>query len=191
MRAGDQLAATIETDLPATSTVFWVLTAVIANLPTRQFIPAQPAPPALAALPVAADGTVALDVPTSVTLTWAPGRYEWVLLAVDVSGNRTELAQGKMTVQPDLAGATPADPRSPNEKLLANIKALIDGKALDDVAMYKIGSRELTKMPILELLKWKAIVAGDVRRERIARGEIVPSRTLGVSFGGDYRGGRR
>ena len=78
----------------------------------------------------------------------------------------------------------PSTPRSENERLLANVKCLLQGKALDDAIMYKIGTRELTKMPVKDLLYWEGILETRVRRERIRRGESVPSKTIGITFGG-------
>ncbi len=45
------------------------------------------------------------------------------------------------------------DTRSYNRRLLDQVRAILNGKSLDDVAMYKIGGRELTKIPLPDLLK--------------------------------------
>ena len=142
VRSGDLLAWAIQTQLAGVE-IFYVLTGVINNVPTRVQIPQ---------VAVDANGVATFSAASSVTAEWLPGRYQWVCFSVDANGNRDELAQGKIIVQPDPAGTNPADPRTQNEILLANIKALQQGKSLDDVTMYKIGERELTKMSISDLL---------------------------------------
>jgi len=164
--------------LPPVS-VFYTLTAVIANAPVRQQI---------AAVAVAANGIAAFTLGSTITAAWAPGCYQWVCFGTDAAGNRFELAQGVLRIEPDPAAANPTDPRSHNVKLLANIRALLQGKSLDDVAIYKIGGRELTKMDLPNLLKWEGLIESRVRRERIRRGEFVKTKTKGIQFGG--RGGR-
>ncbi len=180
LRAGDTLAWNLTVPPPATDalppiSVFYVLTAFIANQPVRI---------QLASVTVDANGNAAFTLSSPTTAIWQPGRYQWVLFGVDSAGNRSELAQGVLRVDPDPAGTNPADPRSYNVKLLASIRCLLNGKALDDTIMYKIGGRELTKMPVMDLMKWEALIEARVRRERIRRGEFVCTKTRGILFGG-------
>lgn len=175
IRAGDVFAWSVQTELLAGFSFFYVLTAIVNNAPVRISIP-----PAT----VDASHVASFSIASSVTSTWTPGKYQWVCFAVDASGNRTQIAQGKIQIDPDVAGTAAVDPRSDNERLLGNIKALLQGKALDDAAMYKIGTRELTKMPIKDLLYWEGIIEARVRRERARRGEYVPTKTVGITFGG-------
>ncbi len=175
MRAGDLFAWQVQTGLLPGTSVLYFLTGVVNNVPVRIAIPS---------VFTDASGVASFSVPSATTGTWTPARYQWVCFAVDSSGNRTELGIGKLLVDPDVGGAAPVDPRSNNEKLLGNVKCLLQGKALDDVIMYKIGTRELTKMPIKELLYWEGILEARVRRERARRGEYVPTKTIGILFGG-------
>ena len=71
-----------------------------------------------------------------------------------------------------------------NEIVLKQIRALIAGKALDDVASYKMSDgRELTKIPILELLQWEATFEARVKAERRRkRGLARPVNR--ITFGG-------
>ena len=180
LRAGDAQTWTISTGLPVTSTLFLVLTGVVENVPRR-------------IIPVTTPGIV-LDVNSVATITiagtvtgkWLPGRYEWVAFSFDGDGNRDQVASGSVLILPDPAGATPIDPRSYNERMLAQIRAVLREAALDDVAMYKIGTRELTKVPRETLMKMAAVYESAVRRERIRKGQYVPTKTIGVCFGGRY-----
>ena len=56
------------------------------------------------------------------------------------------------------------------------------GKALDDVAMYRIGERELTKMPLPDLRKWEAEFEKRVRND-IRRQKGLGMRYLPIVFG--------
>ena len=91
-------------------------------------------------------GVALLTLASTLTGTWLPGRYDWVALAIDSTGSRTTLAQGSTVIEPDPTGAVVADPRSYNRRMLDQIRAVRQGKALDDVSMYKIGGRELTPL---------------------------------------------
>ncbi len=175
MRAGDLFAWQVQTQLLPGASVFYFLTGVLNNVPVRISIPS---------VLTDSDGVASFSIPSATTGNWTPTRYQWVCFAVDVSGNRTELGIGKLLVDPDVGGATPADPRTQNERILANLKCLLAGKALDDVSMYKIGTRELTKIPPKELLYLEGVYEARVRRERRRRGEFVPTSTIGITFGG-------
>ena len=181
-RAGDALTWQVQTQLAPGSAVFYVLTAVVNNTPVRQQIGTATVVNAIPIIAIDENGVGSFSLTSAVTASWQPGRYKWVLFAFDGT-NRTELAQGVLRVDPDPAGTNPIDTRSLNERMLAQIKALLSGKALDDVAMYKIGSRELTKIPWSELTKLEADYEGRVRRER-ARRKGADMRVIPVHFGG-------
>ncbi len=70
-----------------------------------------------------------------------------------------------------------------NERLLAQIRALLLGKLLDDVAMYKIGTRELTKIPVAELTLLEAQLERRVLNERVRAGRMKP-KSCPIVFGG-------
>lgn len=184
LRAGDQLAWNVQTHgLDAGTVLFYILTGIIGNIAVRQNI-GQTGTPPTGGVAIDATGLAAFTLTSANTAPWQPGRYQWVLFAVDTDGNRAELAQGKIRIDPDPAGANPADPRTRDEKLLEQIRCLLEGKAQDDVQMYKIGGRELTKMNIEELWKWEGMIAARVRKERERRGEKVRTKTTGILFGG-------
>ena len=175
--AGDALAFAVQTSLPATSFVFLVLNGVIGNVATRIRIGGD------SGVAVDASGLAAFNVPGSTTSAYLPGRYQWTAFSLDAGGNRAQMASGRITITPDVAGAVAVDPRSWAERVLANLRAVVEGKSTDDVMMYKIGGRELTKLSPSELLKQIAIFETIVRRERIRKGERVARNTVGVRFG--------
>jgi hypothetical protein len=184
LRAGDKLAWNVQTmDLDAGTVLFYILTGIIGNIPTRLNI-GQTGTPLAGGVAIDATGLAAFTLTSSATATWQPGSYQWILFAVDTDGNRDQLAQGKIRIEADPAGTNPADPRTRDEKLLHQVQCLLEGKAQDDVQMYKIGGRELTKMPLKELWEWEGMLAARVRKERMRRGEKVRSNTVGIVFGG-------
>ena len=184
LRVGDTLSFEIQTQIqpPAGWFLFYVLNAVLNNVPTRILLGS--IGPGAYTVGLDASGIAAFSIAGSVTSTWTPGRYEWVAFSVDPQGNRRELVQGKVTLLADVAGANPVDDRSYNQKCLDSIKVVISGALLDDTMIYKIGTRELTKISRMDLLKLEQIFEGRVNRERRARGEILPRRGLAVNFGG-------
>ena len=123
-RAGDALTWQVGTQLAAGTT------------PVRQQIGVPVATQNAAVIAIDANSLGSFALTSAVTAAWQPGRYKWVLFAF-VGTNRTELAQGVLRVDPDSAGTNPVDTRSLNERMLAQIESLLQGKALDDVAMYK------------------------------------------------------
>ena len=182
LRAGDGRTWAIDASLPPGTTLSYTLTGVIANQPRRLNIPAAGQPP----VTIDSNGNATFAVTSAVTAAWLPGRYEWVMFAFDASGQRTQIASGTLRVLPDPNGAVPTDPRTYNQRMLEQIRAVLAENALDDVAMYKVGGRELTKVDRLTLLKVEALFESRVRRERIRKGQFVPTKTQGIVFGGRW-----
>ncbi len=179
LRAGDALTRTLQTDLAVGTTLLIVLTGVINGVPTRYMLGG-----GNQVVPIDSTGCAVLALLSAITAPWLPGRYDWVTFAIDSSGQRTEVAQGEVRIDPDPAGTTPADTRSYNSRMLDQIRALRAGKALDDVQIYKIGGRELTHYTHRELKELEAEYENRVRSERIRNGENVPTRNKGIAFGG-------
>ena len=179
--AGDVLAASIQTCQPSTSIFGISLTAVINNVPTRYVLGGVGAP-----IAIDSTGVAALQLPSSTTVAWLPGRYDWVAFAIDANSNRTTLAQGQTVIQPDPTSTTPSDPRSYNRKVLDQIRALRAGKVLDDVMIYKIGGRELTRCTHAELARLEAEYETRWLAERRRKGERLPTKNKGINFGGRW-----
>lgn len=178
-RCGDTLTWQTQTTLP----VGWYLIYILTQL-TSTASPARIQIGTPGGVAIDASGVASFSIPGTTTTAWTPGKYEWIAFSLDPSGNRTQIASGQIRLLPDPNATTVADPRTHNEKVLEQLRALVEGKSLDDVNIYKIGGRELTKMPIMDLLKWQGIYEGRVRNERIRRGKYVRTQTVGVTFGG-------
>ena len=133
-----------------------------------------------------------VTVPAATTAAWLPGSYRWQAYIKDGSGNRYTVAEGVAQVLPNLETATGGmDDREPDEIILANIIAMIQGKATQDVQEYQIGSpsggvRSLKYFTLSELNQMRSTYEKRVRAIRIRRGEILPTQTIGVSFRNGY-----
>lgn len=135
-------------------------------------------------VPSTADGSggFAISVASGTTAAYAAGAYRWVARVTNGTENYT-VAEGTATVLPDLADATAAmDPRTQNERILDAINNLIEGRTTSDAQSYKIHGRELVRMPMNELLQWRAEYANLVAAERSARGESTAPRIVKPVF---------
>jgi hypothetical protein len=136
------------------------------------------------ALITSTGGTFNIVIPAATSKTYLADEYSWVAF-VTKGSERYTVAKGRLKILPDIAAQIDGyDDRSANKKILDAIDALISGAATSDVQQYRIGSRELTKMNRMELLKFRAVYASKVRAERIQNGETVPSNSYGIRFGG-------
>lgn len=177
LQAGDSLEWSVQSGLPLGSSLLIVMT-LVGSAPIFSVRLGGGGGTA-----VDAEGVATFSATSDTSKTWLPGRYVWLAAGFDADGKRTTLATGATIVDPDLAGDTPIDPRSYNEKMLAQIRALLQGKMLDDVAMYKIGTRELTKIPLDELRRAEADYEARVKRE-YRRKAGKPAQTARITFGG-------
>lgn len=122
--------------------------------------------------------TFLVSVPGSTTETWVPSPqgspYLWQAYMTDGSANRTTLFGGRMVIKPDFATAPVADYRSTITITLANLYAVVQGKATSDQQSYTIRGRSLSRMQPKEILDWidfyEELQAREIRREAIAQG---------------------
>jgi hypothetical protein len=172
VRAGDTLKWTRSFgDYPASDG--WVLTYRLINASQKYDITAT----------TDTDGRgFTVTVPALTSKTYVEGDYTWVATVTKVAtSERVTVAQGRMTVLPDIAAKTQAfDSRSANQQVLDAIEAMLAGRT--DVEEYTIGTRSIKKMPITDLLAWRSVYVMKVRRERLEAGESFPSRSVGVRF---------
>lgn len=114
---------------------------------------------------------------SATTSSWTPGVYN-VAQWVEKTGQRVTLATGEITLLPDPATmASGVDTRSHVARTLANIEAMLEGRATKDVQEYSIGDRQLKHLTIPELLIWRdkyrsqlaGEQAGSVASKRLGR----------------------
>jgi hypothetical protein len=118
------------------------------------------------------------SVGASITAAWAPGIYSYSKW-VEKGTQRITVETGATQVLADPATATiGADNRSHLEKTIANIEAMIEGRATKDVQEYTIADRQLKHIPINELLIWRDKYKAQLAAERAAK-----SLTKGTGLG--------
>lgn len=115
----------------------------------------------------------AVLVPRATTAAWVPGVYT-VTAWVDNGTERysVDSEAGRITITPDPAALTAgADLRSQAEIALANVQALLQGKASSGTAEYTINGRQLKSYSLAELMRLESKLKTDVDRERISAGK--------------------
>lgn len=109
------------------------------------------------------------------TAAWDAGFYSWAAY-VTKAAERYTVAQGETVIVGDPANTNALDGRTHSRKTLDAIEAVIEGRATKDQMAYTIGTRSLQRMPIKDLLLFRAQYRLEVQNEeRAASG---------------YRGGR-
>lgn len=133
----------------------------------------------------AADGTsYRVTASPATTAAYAAGDYTWKAW-VEKTGARVQIDDGLVTLQVDPAGSlTSLDGRSTARKMLDQIEAALLAFNLG-VKSYQIGSRQMTKQDIPELLTmrdtFRAEVQNEAAAEKMADGDSNP-RLFGIRF---------
>ena len=96
------------------------------------------------------------------------------------AGQRYQVHRSVVRVTPDVGAAQPGELQSKAERNLAAIDAVIEGRITSDVESYTIAGRQVTKIPIGDLMKLRSRFAAQVRRQRNP-GRF--GRAVGVQFG--------
>lgn len=124
--------------------------------------------PGVLDLVAVADGTThVIDVPAATTADYPAGRYSYELRVEDGDGVVVPVEAGSLTVVADLSAAEAGHDGSTHaERVLAAVEAVIEGRATTDQERYTIGTRELWRTPIADLLKLRATYRDLVRQER-------------------------
>ncbi len=100
---------------------------------------------------------------TIVTTDLEEGHYEFAKKVADGSETFT-LERGFIDVDPDLsADESGVDRRQYAEIALANIEAVMIGKATKDQSSYSLNGRALSRYSIEELNEWRALLRSEVR----------------------------
>lgn len=118
----------------------------------------------------AAGSDFSIVVAAATTTGFAAGRYEWTAW-VEQGAEKYTVGGGLLEVLPDLRAGTATtgvDTRSHARKTLDNILAVLENRATLDQMSYTIAGRTLQRMPIGDLLKFKAHYETQVRSEEAA-----------------------
>lgn len=129
---------------------------------------------------VASQYSVAITPAQSVTLE--PGAYTlagYVEGSGTYAGKQYEVYRRALIVEPSVEDAMPTELQTQAEKNLAAIEAVLAGRITSDIESYQVAGRQVTKIPVAELLKLRNVFAAQVRRERNPGGF---GRSVGVEF---------
>lgn len=107
--------------------------------------------------------TATLTAANSAALT--AGLYTWIARAAKGTDAVT-VAEGRCTVARNVATAVAGDLQTWAEKTLAVVEAVLSGQITDGIADYRIGEREVTKIPLDELFALRNRLRLEVAAER-------------------------
>lgn len=132
----------------------------------------------------ASDGTsYRVTASPATTAGYAAGKYDW-RARVEKAGAEVTVDQGSSIIQAKVAGATVSDNRTHARKMLDQIEAALEAFSIG-VKSYAIGSRQMTKQDIPEILtmrdRYRTEVQNETAAAKMADGQANP-RTFGVRF---------
>lgn len=104
---------------------------------------------------------------SSDTSNYTPGTYWWNAYIINGT-ERYKVDEGKIEIKPNLANLTSFDGRTHAEKVLEAINTILEGKT-DDVEEYTIAGRNIKRMSVSELIKWRTFYIQEVKREKRAK----------------------
>lgn len=113
------------------------------------------------------DGYV-VEVASSVTATYEPGRYQWSAFITRSSDSaRAEIGYGSFEVKANRATSTD-DPRGVAQVMLDNIEAYLKDSSNLTAASYSIAGRSLSRWNRTDLLAERDRLKAEINRERQA-----------------------
>ena len=115
-----------------------------------------------------------VEIASAVTANYTAGTYRWQAYITRTSdAQRLTLDSGTFEVLANRDAST-ADPRSHARIMVEKIESVLEGRAAGDVNSYSINGRSLTKIPIPELLQFRASYRAEylreIRKERAGNG---------------------
>jgi hypothetical protein len=117
--------------------------------------------------------TVSFKINPADTATWAAGIAFYQYVAIKGSDKYVFIDAGQLEVK-KLITSAPVDNRSLAKRIVDAIDAVMEGKATADQAAYQIGNRQLTRIPLPDLMRvreyYARIVAAEDRNRQITKG---------------------
>jgi hypothetical protein len=114
------------------------------------------------------------SVPASATSGWTAGQYTYIIY-VTKDTDRFRVETGTVNVIRDYVSMDSYENRSWAERTLNAVNATLEGRASSDINSMTHRGRQISKMPIPELLQLRSQLIKEVNREkvqeRLARGE--------------------
>lgn len=133
---------------------------------------------------VASGSSFVVTKAASATATIKAGRYYWQAYATKAS-ERFKVAEGWLTVRPDLAQAGSIDMRSDAQRAVDAIRAYLTDPENLEAQSYTYNGRALSQWPreqlYAELTKWEARLNAEEQAARLQKG-LATNRTIRVRF---------
>lgn len=95
-----------------------------------------------------------ITIPASRTAELSAGTYRWAAYMTgsgSYAGRRHEVGRGVVVVAPNASLAEEGALQTHAERMVATIKAALEGRITDDVQMTQINGRLITNIPVKEL----------------------------------------
>ena len=126
-----------------------------------------------------------IEVASAATNAYTVGTYGWqAYITRNSDSQRLTIDTGTWEVVAN-RDANTADPRTHARIMVEKIESILEGRAASDVNSYSINGRSLTKIPVPELMQFRASYRAEylreVRKER-ARNGIGTGATVNVRF---------
>lgn len=124
----------------------------------------------ISALSDTVSDTFKINLTNLVTEAYVAGRYQVFFVLSRNSDNFTaQLANGFLDIAENILTVANLDYKTPNQKILDQINALLENRFTSDHVSYKIGDREIVKMTPQELFTQKMLFENLVRQELISK----------------------
>lgn len=107
-----------------------------------------------------------VSVSAGTTSGYAVGLYSLLAIYTNSDGRRSTVDLNQTEILPDPATASATDARSHAQIVLDAIEAVLEKRATTDQASYSIGNRSLSRMPVVDLLKFRNHYRDEVLREQ-------------------------
>lgn len=118
-----------------------------------------------------------VTVDSATTAAWQPGQALLVGYACSTtSDERHQIYYGELTIRPNIQGSRgDINVKTHAQKMLANIEAVLEGSASDDLLESRIGETSFRRMTRKELMEWRGVYSNErraeIQAERAANGQ--------------------
>jgi hypothetical protein len=116
--------------------------------------------------------TTTILIPASATATLCAGPYR-VIASYTLSGARHSVECARLVVSANPTALAPGDTVSWAEKTLAVIEAFLAGHLEGGVGYYQIGNRQVTAIPLPELIQMRNNLKAEVAAQRRGRRGVL------------------
>lgn len=112
-------------------------------------------------------GVHVLTAAAATTAAWAPGAYSWAQWVQHATLGSHTVDTGRTTLLSNPRTVTgPLDLRTEAETALENVRAMLRGRATQDVLRYTINGRSLERYSVSELVALESTLVAQLKRER-------------------------